>query len=194
MYFDMKNYLKSTGNHTPNTLLIRWFIDWDLTGTVLTGTVVIQKNEQSPPKASFDWLRKQFKAPPSSPKKTPLSSSFHFQVTISSLSNKFNLIDFYKNFEFQCSSDAYTIGLPPVWVDDYEEVSVKFQRIRTKMGELVKAHARALMPIEWLKFLLERLRIYWEIPWQVKEKLCMGVYWGIYWLYMILYVYNFKYV
>ncbi|KAJ6972901.1 hypothetical protein NC653_033278 [Populus alba x Populus x berolinensis] len=71
-------------------------------------------------------MRKQFKAPPSPPKKTPISSSFHFQ----------------------CSSDAFTIGLAPVWVDDREEVSVKFQRIRTKMGELVKAHARALMPIE----------------------------------------------
>ncbi|XP_061968551.1 tlg2p-like protein a [Populus nigra] len=44
------------------------------------------------------------------------------------------------------SGDAFTIGLPPAWVDDSEEISVNIQRIRTKMSELVKAHAKALMP------------------------------------------------
>ncbi|KAI5599212.1 hypothetical protein BDE02_02G183100 [Populus trichocarpa] len=47
---------------------------------------------------------------------------------------------------FTSSGDAFTIGLPPAWVDDSEEISVNIQRIRTKMGELVKAHAKALMP------------------------------------------------
>ncbi|XP_048226371.1 syntaxin-43 isoform X2 [Ricinus communis] len=32
------------------------------------------------------------------------------------------------------------------WVDDSEEVSANIQRIRIKMAELVKAHAKALMP------------------------------------------------
>jgi syntaxin 16 len=49
-------------------------------------------------------------------------------------------------FCFWCSGDAFTIGLPPAWVDDSEDISVNIQRIRTKMGELVKAHAKALMP------------------------------------------------
>ncbi|XP_015577214.1 tlg2p-like protein a isoform X1 [Ricinus communis] len=44
------------------------------------------------------------------------------------------------------ASDAFTIGLPPAWVDDSEEVSANIQRIRIKMAELVKAHAKALMP------------------------------------------------
>lgn len=36
--------------------------------------------------------------------------------------------------------------LPPDWVDDSEEIAVNIQRARIKMGELVKAHANALMP------------------------------------------------
>lgn len=38
------------------------------------------------------------------------------------------------------------MGLPPAWVDASEEISVNIQRARTKMAELGKAHARALMP------------------------------------------------
>ncbi|KAF2325116.1 hypothetical protein GH714_022861 [Hevea brasiliensis] len=42
--------------------------------------------------------------------------------------------------------DAFTIGLPPAWVDDTEEIAANIQIVRTKMAELVKAHAKALMP------------------------------------------------
>ncbi|RHN80835.1 hypothetical protein MtrunA17_Chr1g0192521 [Medicago truncatula] len=39
-----------------------------------------------------------------------------------------------------------TVGLPPAWVDVSEEISANVQRARTKMAELSKAHAKALMP------------------------------------------------
>ncbi|KAG7970968.1 hypothetical protein I3843_07G111500 [Carya illinoinensis] len=42
--------------------------------------------------------------------------------------------------------DAFTVGLPPAWVDDSEEVAANIQRARVKMAELTKAHAKALMP------------------------------------------------
>ncbi|KAG6704042.1 hypothetical protein I3843_07G111500 [Carya illinoinensis] len=44
------------------------------------------------------------------------------------------------------SRDAFTVGLPPAWVDDSEEVAANIQRARVKMAELTKAHAKALMP------------------------------------------------
>ncbi|XP_075640119.1 syntaxin-43-like isoform X2 [Castanea sativa] len=44
------------------------------------------------------------------------------------------------------SRDAFTVGLPPSWVDDSEQVAANIQRARAKMAELVKAHAKALMP------------------------------------------------
>lgn len=44
------------------------------------------------------------------------------------------------------STDAFTIGLPPDWVDVSEEVAANVQRARVKMAELVKAHAKALTP------------------------------------------------
>lgn len=44
------------------------------------------------------------------------------------------------------SSDAFTIGMPPGWVDDSEEIAADIQRARLKMAGLVKAHAKALMP------------------------------------------------
>ncbi|XP_020247948.1 syntaxin-41-like [Asparagus officinalis] len=44
------------------------------------------------------------------------------------------------------SRGALTVGLPPAWVDVSEEIAVDIQRARTKMSELVKAHAKALMP------------------------------------------------
>ncbi|XP_059437946.1 tlg2p-like protein a [Corylus avellana] len=44
------------------------------------------------------------------------------------------------------SGDAFTVGLPPAWVDDSEEVAANIQQARVKMAELVKAHAKALMP------------------------------------------------
>ncbi|KAK7392064.1 hypothetical protein VNO78_20491 [Psophocarpus tetragonolobus] len=42
--------------------------------------------------------------------------------------------------------NAITVGLPPAWVDLSEEISANVQRARKKMGELAKAHAKALMP------------------------------------------------
>ncbi|XP_038982878.1 syntaxin-41-like [Phoenix dactylifera] len=44
------------------------------------------------------------------------------------------------------SKGPLTVGLPPAWVDVSEEISANIQRARTKMSELVKAHAKALMP------------------------------------------------
>ncbi|KAK8948045.1 Syntaxin-41 [Platanthera guangdongensis] len=41
---------------------------------------------------------------------------------------------------------ALTFGLPPAWVDISEEISVSMQSARTKISQLVKAHAKALMP------------------------------------------------
>eukprot|EP01018_Ginkgo_biloba_P015804 Gb_31707 [translate_table: standard] len=44
------------------------------------------------------------------------------------------------------SGGVVTVGLPPAWVDISEEISMNMQRARSKMAELVKAHAKALMP------------------------------------------------
>ncbi|KDP23421.1 hypothetical protein JCGZ_23254 [Jatropha curcas] len=44
------------------------------------------------------------------------------------------------------SKGALTVGLPPAWVDVSEEIAANVQRARTKMTELSKAHAKALMP------------------------------------------------
>ncbi|KAJ4727750.1 putative Syntaxin [Melia azedarach] len=44
------------------------------------------------------------------------------------------------------SSDTFTVGLPPGWVDDSEEIAGNIQRARVKMAELGTAHAKALMP------------------------------------------------
>lgn len=38
------------------------------------------------------------------------------------------------------------MGLPPSWVDDFEEIATNVQRARVKIAELTKAHAKALMP------------------------------------------------
>lgn len=45
-----------------------------------------------------------------------------------------------------CRRDAFTIGLPPDWVDDSEEIAANIQRAQIKMAELFKAHGKALMP------------------------------------------------
>lgn len=45
-----------------------------------------------------------------------------------------------------CSTGATIVGLPPAWVDVSEEIAANMQCARTKMSELVKAHAKALMP------------------------------------------------
>lgn len=44
------------------------------------------------------------------------------------------------------SGGAVTVGLPPAWVDISEEIATNVQRARTKMAELARAHAKALMP------------------------------------------------
>ncbi|CAI0459707.1 unnamed protein product [Linum tenue] len=44
------------------------------------------------------------------------------------------------------SKGALTVGLPPAWVDISEDIAANVQRARTKMAELAKAHAKALMP------------------------------------------------
>ncbi|KAL3538240.1 hypothetical protein ACH5RR_001606 [Cinchona calisaya] len=44
------------------------------------------------------------------------------------------------------SGGAVTVGLPPAWVDVSEEIAANVQCVRSKMAELAKAHAKALMP------------------------------------------------
>ncbi|WVZ05096.1 hypothetical protein V8G54_018442 [Vigna mungo] len=44
------------------------------------------------------------------------------------------------------SRDAVTVGLPPSWVDDSEEIAAAIQRARVKISELTKAHSKALLP------------------------------------------------
>lgn len=44
------------------------------------------------------------------------------------------------------SRGALTVGLPPAWVDVSEDIAATVQRIRTKMVDLGKVHAKALMP------------------------------------------------
>ncbi|KAK4339705.1 hypothetical protein RND71_041167 [Anisodus tanguticus] len=44
------------------------------------------------------------------------------------------------------SNGPVTVGLPPAWVDVSEEITANVQQVRTKMAELAKAHAKALMP------------------------------------------------
>lgn len=44
------------------------------------------------------------------------------------------------------SRGTAVVGLPPAWVDLSEEISGNIQLVRTKMSELMKAHAKALMP------------------------------------------------
>ncbi|CAK9135052.1 unnamed protein product [Ilex paraguariensis] len=43
-------------------------------------------------------------------------------------------------------TDAFTIGLPPDWVDVSEEVAANIQYVRVKMKDLIKVHAKALTP------------------------------------------------
>ncbi|XP_042017420.1 syntaxin-43-like isoform X2 [Salvia splendens] len=44
------------------------------------------------------------------------------------------------------SRGTVAVGLPPAWVDVSEEIATNIQRVRGKMAELSKAHAKALMP------------------------------------------------
>ncbi|XP_075511060.1 syntaxin-43-like isoform X1 [Primulina tabacum] len=44
------------------------------------------------------------------------------------------------------SRGTVAVGLPPAWVNVSEEIASNIQRVRVKMGELAKAHAKALMP------------------------------------------------
>ncbi|KAL8527885.1 hypothetical protein ACS0TY_005629 [Phlomoides rotata] len=44
------------------------------------------------------------------------------------------------------SRGTVSVGLPPAWVDVSEEIAAYIQRVRGKMAELSKAHAKALMP------------------------------------------------
>ncbi|KAL8188852.1 hypothetical protein R6Q57_029607 [Mikania cordata] len=41
---------------------------------------------------------------------------------------------------------APTVGLPPAWVDVSDELAANIQRARSKLADLTKAHAKALMP------------------------------------------------
>lgn len=88
--------------------------------------------------------------------RVPLSSSSTFNTAVIEMSP---LIPFSKSNRSSyaplsttddpgpsSSSDVFTIGLPPDWVDVSEEVSSNIQRARDKMAELAKVHAKALTP------------------------------------------------
>lgn len=42
--------------------------------------------------------------------------------------------------------DAFTVGLPPAWVDVSEEVAASIHQAQVKLAELKKCHAKALTP------------------------------------------------
>lgn len=44
------------------------------------------------------------------------------------------------------SRDAFTVGLPPAWVDVSEEVAASIHQAQVKLAELKKCHAKALTP------------------------------------------------
>ncbi|XP_060178966.1 tlg2p-like protein a [Lycium barbarum] len=44
------------------------------------------------------------------------------------------------------SRDAFTVGLPPAWVDVSEEVAASINQAQVKLAELKKCHAKALTP------------------------------------------------
>ncbi|CAK9185987.1 unnamed protein product [Ilex paraguariensis] len=46
----------------------------------------------------------------------------------------------------EASGGALTVGLPSTWVDISEEIAANMQLVRTKIAELAKAQAKALMP------------------------------------------------
>ncbi|KAL9234944.1 hypothetical protein vseg_009754 [Gypsophila vaccaria] len=50
------------------------------------------------------------------------------------------------DFGASSSQGAKTVDLPPAWVDVSEDVASNVHRARSKMAELTKAHAKALMP------------------------------------------------
>ncbi|KAK9673301.1 hypothetical protein RND81_12G158900 [Saponaria officinalis] len=50
------------------------------------------------------------------------------------------------DFAASSSQGAITVDLPPAWVDVSEDVASNVHRARSKMAELTKAHAKALMP------------------------------------------------
>lgn len=60
--------------------------------------------------------------------------------------------DPYGNVWMICSSptkkceDAFTVGLPPAWVDVSEEVAASIHQAQVKLAELKKCHAKALTP------------------------------------------------
>ncbi|KFK30795.1 hypothetical protein AALP_AA6G027000 [Arabis alpina] len=83
--------------------------------------------------------------------RAPLSDSFGGPVIemVSgsfSRSNHASYAPLNSNDPGPSSSDAFTIGLPPAWVDDSEEITFNIQKVRDKMSELAKAHSKALMP------------------------------------------------
>ncbi|KAL9332304.1 hypothetical protein ACSQ67_001914 [Phaseolus vulgaris] len=63
-----------------------------------------------------------------------------------SLFTKSHSISFLQKSFWALISDAFTVGLPPSWVDDSEEIATAIQRARVKISELTKAHSKALMP------------------------------------------------
>ncbi|XP_047976630.1 syntaxin-43-like isoform X3 [Salvia hispanica] len=57
------------------------------------------------------------------------------------------------------SRGTVAVGLPPAWVDVSEEIATNIQRVRGKMADLSKAHAKALMPSFGDEKRLQRLSV-----------------------------------
>lgn len=51
-----------------------------------------------------------------------------------------------EDFGPSTSRDAFTVGLPPAWVDVSEEVAASIHQAQVKLAELKKCHAKALTP------------------------------------------------
>ncbi|KAM3356211.1 syntaxin-43 isoform X1 [Capsicum galapagoense] len=51
-----------------------------------------------------------------------------------------------EDFAPSTSRDAFTVGLPPAWVDVSEEVAASIYQAQVKLAELKKCHAKALTP------------------------------------------------
>ena len=82
------------------------------------------------------------------PSRSVTTSPFLLFSFFFSIEKMLYFLNYYYRVSFYscCSSGAFTVGLPPAWVDDSEEIAANIQRAKIKMAELVKAHSKALMP------------------------------------------------
>ncbi|KAJ4719372.1 putative Syntaxin [Melia azedarach] len=89
---------------------------------------------------------KSVRAPTSSSAKTSGNGPVIELVSSSLLNQNRSYAPLSTDDPSNSSKGAVTVGLPPAWVDVSEEIATNVQRARTKMTELARAHAKALMP------------------------------------------------